>query len=113
MVLRRISEMLRQTMRRASDFAFRLGGEEFCVIFSARDFGMAQQTVESLRKKIEALAIPHSGNPGNVVTASFGLTCVRIDSGMDQNEVYVLTDNALYEAKAAGRNRVVCSRVPA
>ena len=112
-VLRRISEMLRQTMRRASDFAFRLGGEEFCVIFSARDFGMAQQTVESLRKKIEALAIPHSGNPGNVVTASFGLTCVRIDSGMDQNEVYVLTDNALYEAKAAGRNRVVCSRVPA
>lgn len=112
-VLQRIAEMLRQSMRRASDFVFRLGGEEFCVIFSVHDPDTALHTVETLRKKIEALAIPHLGNPGNVVTASFGLTCVRIDSKLDQHDVYVLADNALYEAKSTGRNRVVFSAAPA
>ena len=112
-VLQRIAEVLRQSMRRASDFAFRLGGEEFCVIFSVHDPDTALHTVETLRKKIEALAIPHLGNPGNVVTASFGLTCVRVDSNMDQHAVYVLADNALYEAKSTGRNRVVRSVAPA
>jgi diguanylate cyclase (GGDEF)-like protein len=112
-VLQRIAEMLRQSMRRASDFVFRLGGEEFCVIFSVHDADMALHTVEILRRKIEALAIPHLGNAGNVVTASFGLTCVRVDASVDQHEVYVMADNALYEAKATGRNRVVRSVVPA
>jgi len=112
-VLQRIAEMLRQSMRRASDFVFRLGGEEFCVIFSVRDPDTALQTVETLRKKIEELAIPHLGNTGNVVTASFGLTCVRVDSNVDQHAVYVLADNALYEAKSTGRNRVVRSVAPA
>jgi diguanylate cyclase (GGDEF)-like protein len=112
-VLQRIAEMLRQSMRRASDFVFRLGGEEFCVIFSVHDTDTALRTVENLRRKIEGLAIPHLGNPGNVVTASFGLTCVRVDSKVDQHAVYVSADNALYEAKSTGRNRVVRSAVAA
>ena len=111
-VLQRISQVLRDAMKRHSDFVFRLGGEEFCVIFAASDDGMALRTVETLRQEIEALAIPHPGSPGRVVTASFGLTCARADSGLGQHEVYVLTDHALYEAKAAGRNRVVSSRAP-
>ena len=66
-----------------------------------------------MRKKIEGLAIPHLGNAGNVVAASFGLTCVRVDPSVDQHAVYVPAYNASYEANSTGRNRVVRSMAPA
>ena len=84
------------------DLVARIGGEEFAVIMTDVDAGAAMCAVEVLREKVAQIEMDF-GQPIDV-TASFGLTEFREDDlGFDT--LFSRADRALYESKAAGRNR--------
>jgi len=104
-----IANRLKSTLQRGGDFAFRLGGEEFGVIFSRQDREKSLEFAELLRKNIENLKITHSASAvSEYITISLGLLHVDF-SKMDVSEdgFYSMADDALYIAKNEGRNRVI------
>lgn len=89
------------------DHVARYGGEEFALILQSG----TGRTAESIRASVEALALPHPGlPPGSVVTVSVGKASAfpTAEQGTPDDLVEA-ADQALYEAKASGRNRVVIS----
>ena len=107
-VLRTIAQTLSDGLKRSTDALFRLGGEEFGVIFSASSAQAAQHFVGELSAALHALAMPHAQSPRQIVTASFGLAWWGAASTqLTPEAMYAAADAALYAAKRAGRNRVV------
>jgi diguanylate cyclase (GGDEF)-like protein/PAS domain S-box-containing protein len=114
-VLIKVANSLNESFQRGGDFVFRLGGEEFGVLFNITDPDNILFVVERARAAIEALAITHEKNPAGVVTASFGLIEIPLseirDAEKDLETIYKRADDALYEAKTNGRNRI-CTAKP-
>ena len=108
-VLQAIGKLLNESLHRASDYAFRLGGEEFGLIFTVTNKDDALIFVDNVRVAIQNLNIEHSLNENfKVITASFGLIVVDFSKdNVDKNGFYSIADHALYEAKEKGRNQVV------
>lgn len=88
---------------RDTDLCIRYGGEEFLIVTRQRD---AAQLAERLRARIAGEAIDIGRNRTVSVTASFGIGVQRQQPVSWENLIEV-ADRALYEAKTAGRNRVV------
>ncbi|MDP3300870.1 MAG: diguanylate cyclase [Sulfuricurvum sp.] len=106
-VLIKIGSVLMSACKRASDFAFRMGGEEFAMFFLPEDTQHALIFADKVRADIQSLGIEHHKNPAaDVVTASIGLICAAADD-IDVEVLYQAADVALYEAKESGRNRVI------
>ena len=108
-VLRRVSACVNTQLKRSIDRLFRVGGEEFAVLMSTPDCTQVAVFIDSIRRSIETMAIPHRANAAGVVTASFGLAwCSDAAMGdVDDDALYRCADEMLYRAKAEGRNRVV------
>lgn len=107
-------EVLRETSRvfkrgiRAAESVFRIGGEEFLVLCPGATAEMAATGAERIRKMIEENSIPYN-DMDLKVTISTGVA--QIDSEMKNcGELLKVADQALYEAKANGRNCVVVSQ---
>ncbi|MBY8973933.1 MULTISPECIES: diguanylate cyclase [Pseudomonas] len=101
-VLRQLSKVLRQNLR-ATDLAGRYGGDEFCVILPDMPLNRATEVMEALRDRFNALA--YAQDPALRVSLSIGLAPYQpthADSIGWLNDA----DQALYEAKSSGRNRV-------
>ncbi|SEQ02120.1 diguanylate cyclase (GGDEF) domain-containing protein [Devosia sp. YR412] len=81
--------------------AFRLGGEEFALIFPQDDLDSAARHCEAIRAEIAAVDWQALGE-GLTVTASIGVA-----TGSNGSALMSVADGRLYDAKAAGRNRVV------
>jgi diguanylate cyclase (GGDEF)-like protein len=92
-----------RTELRAYDLAYRLGGEEFVVLVPGATPETARELAERLRYAIEAAPIHEVA-----VTASFGVA-VSPPEGLDFKPLFDDADEALYRAKASGRNRVCTS----
>ena len=107
--LRRIAAVLGRTLLRAGDVVARYGGEEFGAILPLPDADAATAVAERMRKSVEALAMPHGAVPRGVVTISGGVASSRPEMDSDPLDLVARADAALYEAKAAGRNRIVTS----
>jgi diguanylate cyclase (GGDEF)-like protein len=105
-----VSGVLRDSLRRAGDFAFRIGGEEFGVIVTVDQGEDAYRVAENLRKAVEDLKLEHGYNPASpYLTVSIGIK-IHQGSGTQAPQmdlIYRLADDALYEAKGNGRNQVV------
>ena len=108
-------EVLRQVARRAQDsvrsvdLVARLGGEEFAVVMPETDVAVAVAVAERLRAAIAGL--PFALNQGGArlpVTISIGVA-TALAGGDDRDRLLRRADAALYEAKAAGRNRVAAA----
>lgn len=102
-----VSNLIKRTLKRSSDLAFRLGGEEIGIIVTADSGELAYDFVEALRAGIEAMAISHIENDPPVITASFGMAVVTDYAEITPHTLYGQADRALYKAKDEGRNRVV------
>ncbi len=98
-VLRDVAYSLRKHLR-AFDFAYRLGGEEFLVLLPGADARQTAELAEELRQRIFA-----KSHGGVSVTMSFGVSASP-PSCFEYEKVFRAADQALYAAKAAGRNRV-------
>ncbi|QHJ01463.1 diguanylate cyclase [Xylophilus rhododendri] len=99
-VLRQLAEILR-TRLRASDAVARLGGEEFIAVLPDTDLEGAMALAESLRHAIETHIDKVYGN----ITVSIGVA-VGMGTEVDGASLLRAADEALYRAKAEGRNRV-------
>jgi len=107
-VLEKVGEVLNIHTKRASDFAFRLGGEEFGILFSGLNESDALHFAQTVIKSIEDLKIEHCKNSASkYVTASAGLIVSKSEMLRNSKEIYLLTDDLLYKAKQEGRNRVI------
>jgi diguanylate cyclase (GGDEF)-like protein len=92
---------------RKGDLVCRYGGEEFAVLAPECGLDDARVLTERVRAAVEALAIAVPGGSTVRVTASFGALAVPPGAGVSLDGLLHGTDEALYRAKAAGRNRVV------
>lgn len=100
-VLKAVAETVGGVLRQ-SDVLGRLGGEEFAVILPDADAASAMAVAEKLRHSLLALRFPGS-KPPMTISASFGVA--TLDPGADDlDALLVKADEALYEAKGAGRN---------
>lgn len=105
--LRRIALALREVLSRPGDLAARYGGEEFAGVLPATDLDGALGLCEELRLKVAGLAIPHRQNPpAGVVTISIGCVTAWPRRELAARKLLDIADTMLYEAKAAGRDRV-------
>ena len=114
--LRQLGALLKNGARRAADTTARYGGEEFVVVLPETDPAGALALAEGIRRSIEALAIPVGGEAAAWVTVSLGVVTIYPDTCLAAGEQAVaLADEALYAAKAGGRNRtcVAVEHVPA
>jgi diguanylate cyclase (GGDEF)-like protein len=100
-VLRLVGNKLRETMR-SSDDIFRYGGDEFVVLGGGMGHDAAMTAAERLRRAVESFST-HENTP---VTVSIGVATCPAD-GASLSALFAVADTRLYDAKFAGRNRVV------
>lgn len=105
--LRRVAQTIRDTVR-AVDFPARYGGEEFAIVVPQVDGPALAAIAERIRANIEKLPAPADGSP---ITVSIGGALFPEDGG-DREALFRTADERLYEAKEAGRNRIVCFTRP-
>jgi len=106
-VLRRLGAILRASSR-DTDTVYRYGGEELAVLLPGQTPVSASVAVERIRLAVEAAGLVHPDNvPYGVVTMSFGVAGLHAGVHADVHSLVAKADQALYEAKRAGRNRVV------
>jgi diguanylate cyclase (GGDEF)-like protein len=105
--LRRLGVVLKETVQRSGDFVARYGGEEFVILVIDANTDHACTFAERVRTRLAEEAIPHPASDlGPVVTASMGIAAMVPNGKRSPQELLALADQALYMAKARGRNRV-------
>jgi len=104
LVIRRFGEIVRGVVR-ASDLACRLGGEEFATLFPNTSAASARPVAERIRKALERERFEIDGKDF-WVTVSGGVADAGPASEVDPRKLLARADQALYAAKAGGRNRV-------
>jgi diguanylate cyclase (GGDEF)-like protein len=103
--LRAFGAVLRSCMREG-DVAARYGGEEFAVLLPGHDAEVAATIAERIRGRTEATIIALAPGITDHITVSIGIATAP-DQGLDRVTLLRVADEALYRAKATGRNRVV------
>lgn len=98
-----------QSAIRTSDTVGRLGGEEFCVLLPTTDREGAITAAERMRACIEKLEL-HWNGVRIPLTASFGVVTCHDPKGQNLSYLFKAVDDALYEAKNNGRNRVMVAK---
>lgn len=98
--LRAVARTLQGAVHRAADCVARYGGEEFVILLPETESEHARQIAELIRSRVDELRM--------CVTVSVGVATMVPDHDVDHSEHFVKkADEALYEAKRQGRNRVV------
>lgn len=102
-----VAGAIHSCMFRPADLASRYGGEEFVVLLPETTAQGAREVAERIQEAVDALNMPHAASPtAGHVTISIGLTSCVPQSGLAQALVDA-ADSALYQAKHAGRHRIV------
>ena len=91
---------------RGIDLVARYGGEEFSIIMPGTSAAGAYQVAERARQAVADLREPHELVDGGIVTISVGVTAIAPVTGVLPDSLIKVADEALYEAKRDGRNRV-------
>lgn len=103
--LRRVAQVISTNIRRPADLAARYGGEEFAVVLPHTDAKGALVIAEHIRSSIEHL--PRMAGDERPITVSIGMSTWDKRSRMSLEALLLSADQALYEAKHTGRNRIV------
>ena len=106
--LKKVATTLKSILNRGSDYIFRMGGEEFSVLFTELGSSESEKMAEHICKSIEDLKIEHSKSScSKYLTVSLGVLTVNMGHDIvDETALYTLADSALYKAKESGRNQV-------
>ena len=111
--LQALAATIGREVHRPADLAARYGGEEFAVLLPDTDGAGALGMAERVCAAVRALGVMHDAAPGGVATVSVGVAVVWPQppgggDGQSAADLVRLADQALYRAKAAGRDRVCC-----
>ena len=105
--LQQVAKAISGVVHRPGDIPARYGGEEFVVVLPKTDAAGAALVAEKMRAKVEALRIPHANSrASNRVTISVGAAAVVPPEKGEPATLIAAADQALYQAKREGRNRV-------
>jgi len=105
-VLRAFADILRETVRDI-DVAARYGGEEFAILLPQTDIAGAERLAERLREAVATRPMAEAQSSPVVVTSSFGVAA--FPEAQTAADLFGAADEALYRAKRAGKNCVVCA----
>ena len=109
-VLRKVATGILDCLHRPTDYAFRIGGEEFALIISGQERHQSQEFLDKIRNHIVDLQIPHPGNDiSEFLTISIGAYWFEGSGDLDKNQIYSEADKALYLAKTNRNNMVLHS----
>ncbi|GBU18300.1 MULTISPECIES: sensor domain-containing diguanylate cyclase [Methylobacterium] len=111
-VLRAIADCLKMSVDPRDAFPCRIGGEEFAVILPGVDAPEAKAIAERIRRSVVDLQIAHAPEVGGVSTISIGVAHIVPSAEDEPSMLFRRADEALYEAKHAGRNRVRVHQAP-
>ena len=106
-VLAGVAALLKSHIR-ASDLACRFGGEEFALVLPDATLDAVRRRVQDIQHAIQELEPEHRGRSLGSITASFGVAMFP-EHAEDPESLLRAADQALYQAKAAGRDRIVVS----
>ncbi|WP_243974487.1 sensor domain-containing diguanylate cyclase [Methylobacterium sp. E-045] len=107
--LQLIARSIEAAIDRSHDIACRIGGEEFAVVLPDTDAAGAIVVAERIRTSVLGWKVPHAVNPHALLTISGGLAHILETSVVDPTTLMAAADQALYKAKAGGRNQVRAS----
>lgn len=103
-----VARALESCIRRPGDLVARWGGEEFVVVMMDTDMEAAAAAAERIRDAVARLGLTHHGSRcATHVTISGGCVTSRPDARGEWTQMVEMADEALYRAKAAGRDRIV------
>ncbi|MDX9767479.1 MAG: diguanylate cyclase [Ectothiorhodospiraceae bacterium] len=106
--LRRIADILHDNTQRASEFAARIGGEEFAIVAGGLAPAEAIALAERIRQDVMTAGIEHPDREDGRVSISIGINCIAPDQPpTTAPELIAGADAALYRAKREGRNRSI------
>jgi diguanylate cyclase (GGDEF)-like protein len=111
--LRGVATVIQGFARRPLDLAARYGGEEFAVILYDLELPHVQMLAEELRDGVQKMNLNVAESTRRQVTVSIGVGLATPTIGRTPNGAIQLADEALYEAKDAGRNRVIIKGIEA
>jgi len=106
-VLQSIASTMKEVFKRGNDACYRVGGEEFVVVFEHDNVDNSTILAQKLCTSIEALNIEHLYNSTfNKITVSIGICTILAEPNTKLNTLYKNADKALYISKDSGRNKV-------
>ncbi|MBN2895424.1 MAG: GGDEF domain-containing protein [Campylobacterales bacterium] len=101
-VLRSVAEVLKSVLKRKSDMVARYGGEEFVLVLYGVDTTAAVALCENIQEALRAMRVEHQP-----ISMSFGVALVYPYIGLDAQCLLQAADEVLYDAKEAGRDRII------
>lgn len=107
-----VAQGIERAVKRPADVAFRYGGEEFAVVLPHTEGQGAIKVAEEIHEQIQDLQILHNSSlVDNIVSVSLGVSSIIPDQHSSSHRLISAADNALYDAKLKGRNRVIYKSV--
>lgn len=107
--LKELSLLLNSSMKRSSDYVFRIGGEEFAILFDVDSLEKANKVLKKIQKLIYSKKLKTYNNEvSEYLTISIGMILVNTNK-IDKNQkrdIFHKTDSLLYESKKNGRNQI-------
>jgi len=107
--LKRIAQYLQQTNLRKDDFIARYGGEEIVIVLANTDIKSAEEISQRICEGMSQVPLK-TEQQAIVLTASFGLAETTFNHAHNPDQLLKLADDALYQAKALGKNQVVIAK---
>lgn len=108
--LQSVGRALTGACQRKTDWACRVGGEEFAILLEDTDQVGGRQTADRLRRLLRELRLPHAASKtSSQVTISIGVATMSPTDASDSESLIALADEALYRAKTSGRDSVAFS----
>ncbi len=106
--LKEVALTLTQTLKRPTDFVFRLGGEEFGVLLTQTDTKNSEELANKICRAVENKKIKHINSKVNdFLTISIGVVSTIAYKDLNENLLLSISDEMLYKAKENGRNRSI------
>lgn len=106
-VIIKVAQCLENSLKRADDYCFRLGGEEFGILFKIDDPKEAYHFIEKIHQKINDQKIVHEYSQiSEYITTSIGLVCKHAHDIESEDAFYKEVDDLLYISKENGRNQI-------
>lgn len=107
-----VGHILGDTVKRSGDFVARIGGEEFAVVLTNDTIESGIKISGILSNRIRQQSIPTDSKEFITITVSMGIACAIPNSELKQDDFIKAADQALYDAKASGRNCYKLANIP-
>jgi diguanylate cyclase (GGDEF)-like protein len=108
-----VAQSLKIAVQRSTDLVARYGGEEFAIVLPNTTLAGMQQVVHTVQTQMQQLAMPHARSQVSpIVTLSLGAVWGLPTRETPPSVLIEMADQALYQAKVAGRDRLVVTELP-